>query len=164
MAGDNKSHRVLVDSNIFVSGLITARGNPFLLLEALRAGQFTLLISDAQRAELADVLSRPRLAERFGLTTEARDAILTLIDTIGLRVSPPSLSVNVRDPKDQVILASAVGGQAEYPVTGDDDLLVLDGAPALGSLRILTPREFLQILSQEQELGDGTAQLLRIPG
>lgn len=55
--------------------------------------------------------------------------------------------MDVRDPKDVMILASALSGRAHYIVTGDDDLLSLDGAPALGALRIVTVRDFLAILA-----------------
>jgi predicted nucleic acid-binding protein len=46
------------------------------------------------------------------------------------------------------VLACALGANVDYIVTGDEDLLVLDGHPALGSLRIVTPRAFLTILEQ----------------
>lgn len=41
-------------------------------------------------------------------------------------------------------------------MTGDDDLLVLAGAPRLGTLRIVTAREFLDVLDgNETGVGDG---------
>ena len=43
-----------------------------------------------------------------------------------------------------MILASALGGRADYLVTGDEDLLVLSEAAEIGSLRILRVREFVQ--------------------
>jgi predicted nucleic acid-binding protein len=61
------------------------------------------------------------------------------------------LPLTVRDAKDEMILASALGGRAEYLVTGDEDLLVLNEAAEIGSLRILRVREFVQQL----EIGDG---------
>ena len=45
-----------------------------------------------------------------------------------------------RDPKDDKFLELAVSGRADYLVTGDLDLLVLD--PFRG-VRILTPADFL---------------------
>jgi predicted nucleic acid-binding protein len=50
-----------------------------------------------------------------------------------------------------MILASALGGHADFLVTGDEDLLVLDEAAEIGSLRILRVREFVQQL----DIGDG---------
>lgn len=148
MTEESRRIRVVVDTNQFVSGAISTQGNPFILLEAIRLRRVTLIISQEQRGELADVLSRRRLRERFGVSAEVRGRILTLVDTAGVRV-PLALPVpmDVRDPKDVMILASALSGRAHYIVTGDDDLLSLDGAPALGALRIVTVRDFLAILA-----------------
>jgi len=52
----------------------------------------------------------------------------------------------VRDAKDEVILAPALGGRADYLVTGDEDLLVLRGSAEIGSLRILRARELVELL------------------
>lgn len=148
MTEESRRIRVVVDTNQFVSGAISTQGNSFILLEAIRLRRVTLIISQEQRGELADVLSRRRLRERFGVSAEVRGRILTLVDTAGVRV-PLALPVpmDVRDPKDVMILASALSGRAHYIVTGDDDLLSLDGAPALGALRIVTVRDFLAILA-----------------
>ncbi len=63
----------------------------------------------------------------------------------GVPVIPAeTLPVTVRDPKDIHLLAAAVGGHADYLIMGDEDLLVLDGTPALSPLQILTVRMYLQ--------------------
>ncbi|HEX5501645.1 MAG TPA: hypothetical protein VFW96_03425 [Thermomicrobiales bacterium] len=46
-----------------------------------------------------------------------------------------------------MVLAAALGGSADYRVTGDDDLLALAGDPRLGALRIVTVRAFLDLLA-----------------
>ena len=56
--------------------------------------------------------------------------------------------VACRDPKDNKFLEVAVAGQAEYIVSGDEDLLVLD--PFRG-IRIVTPAELLELLAAEGE-------------
>jgi len=45
-------------------------------------------------------------------------------------------------------LACALAGQCDYLVTGDRDLLDLQGHPGLGRLRIVTPREFLEAVKE----------------
>jgi predicted nucleic acid-binding protein len=63
------------------------------------------------------------------------------------RVEPRStLPVEVRDAKDERIVASGLGGGADYLVTGNKDLLVLQGDQRLGKLKIVTVAEFLTIL------------------
>jgi predicted nucleic acid-binding protein len=61
-------------------------------------------------------------------------------------VASPSIPIPLRDPKDEHILAAALGGNADYLVTGDFDLLVHQGGPRLSTLRIVTAAQFLSIL------------------
>jgi len=64
-------------------------------------------------------------------------------------VSPRApFPIHSRDSHDDSFLAVALGGNAEYLITGDDDLLVLQGDPRLGMLRVVTAREYLQILAE----------------
>lgn len=48
-----------------------------------------------------------------------------------------------RDPKDDAVIACAVEGEADYVVSGDEDLRVLE---AYGDMSIVRPRGFLEIL------------------
>jgi predicted nucleic acid-binding protein len=70
-------------------------------------------------------------------------ALLRRMRVQGERVLPTeTVPVAVRDVKDIHLLAAALGGDADYLVTGDDNLLVLNGDPALGWLRIVTVRTY----------------------
>ncbi len=137
----------VVDTNIFVSALLSPRGLPHALYAAWRAGAFTLHLAEAQRTELEEVLGRSRLRERFGL---APDAVAELFHLLRAHALPaPALDtppIRVRDPKDDHILAAALGANVAYLVTGDDDLLSLADDPRLGALRIVTARAFLDAL------------------
>ena len=142
--------RAVVDTNIFVSGLITADGIPYQLLEAWRAGAFVLLVAPPQREALERVLKRPIFSQLYGLTEERIDYWLLLVDALGLSVSVRRrLPVHVRDRRDDHILAAALGGHADYLVTGDKDILALKALPRLKSLRITTITEFLEALSSQ---------------
>ncbi|MCL5957730.1 MAG: putative toxin-antitoxin system toxin component, PIN family [Chloroflexi bacterium] len=139
----------VVDTNIFVSGLITKLGTPAQLVESLRNGAFTLLLSEPLCAEYALVFPRPQFTHKYGITTEEVDEFLFLLDTTARRIMPSRrLPVTARDKKDERILAAALGGKANYLVTGDKDLLVLRDDPALGELKIVTAREFLEVLRE----------------
>ncbi|MHB8644768.1 MAG: putative toxin-antitoxin system toxin component, PIN family [Thermomicrobiales bacterium] len=136
-------HRIVPDTNLLVSGLIVPHGLPHRLIAAWRDGDFHLLVTDAILAEYATVLARPRFAEKYGLTSAVVAALLRRMRSEGMRVTPvATIPIAVRDPKDVHLLAAALGGSADYLVTGDDDLLVLDGRPALNRLRILTVRAY----------------------
>ena len=143
--------RAVVGTNISVSGLITADGFPYQLLEAWRAGAFILLVAPPQREELERILKRPIFSQRYGLTEERIDYWLLLVDALGLSVSVRRrLPVHVRDRRDDHILAAALGGHADYLVTGDEDILALDAHPRLKSLRIVRVTEFLELLSSQR--------------
>src|SRR5205823_5943878 len=90
--------RVGVDTNLHVSGAISALGNPARLLEAWRAGRFRLLISTEQRAEIEEALRRPRIARRYRLSEEYVRALLRRLDQDAVRVRPARrLPMHVRD-------------------------------------------------------------------
>ena len=144
MMPNSDAHRVVVDTNLLVSGLIMPHGLPRHLIDGWRAGAFQLLITDAILDEYATVLARPRFAAKYGLTPAMVAAVLRRLRAEGVPVIPAErIPVTVRDPKDVHLLAAAVGGHADYLITGDEDLLVLDGAPTLLPLQILTVRTYL---------------------
>lgn len=109
-----------------------------------------MLMASPQREELERVLKRPAFALRYGFTEERIADVLLLVDALALRVPVRRrLPAHVRDRKDDHILAAALGGRADYLVTGDQDILSLDGNPRLKSLKIATAAEFLRALSTE---------------
>jgi uncharacterized protein len=138
--------KAVVDTHLFVSGLISARGRPGPLLDVWRAGRFELLFSDQQYTELRNVVGRPKIVQHYGFSQAAIGELFGALDN-ATRVTPMfPIPVFVRDPKDEHILASARGGGADFLVTVDNDLLVLRDDPRLGTLRIATAGEFLEVL------------------
>ena len=137
----------VVDTNLLVSGLLGKKGPPHALLEAWYHGAFNLLVSPVLREEYARVLPSPKFQRTYGLTPEEVADLLTLIALRSVEVTPTAhLPVAIRDPKDTMVLAAALGGAADYLVTGDEDLLVLAGDPRLGTLKIVSVRAFLDLL------------------
>lgn len=69
------------------------------------------------------------------------DAVLLAIRQVMIVVLPVSIEVpNLRDPKDAIIVAAAVAGDANVIVTGDQDLLVLGEVEGIS---MLLPYDFL---------------------
>lgn len=140
--------KAVVDTNLFVSGAISKRGLPAQMLDLWRRRLFLVVATAALTAEVVEVLNRPRIKQRYHLTDEDLAEIHALLATVAVTVTPQDpLPVDVRDPKDRKVLAAALGGEADYLITGDDDLLTLGGNPRLGRLRVVTVREFLGLLS-----------------
>ena len=138
----------VVDTNVFVSGAICPIGAPRRVLRAWFDRRFLLLLSDEQHAELIDVFGRPRIAAQFRLGAEELAALFAGLAAATRAPLRAQLPVQVRDPKDAHSLAAALGGDADYLVTGDDDLLAHRGDPRLGRLKIVTAAEFLAILDR----------------
>ena len=118
--------RVVLDTNVIESGTILRHGVPFAILEAWRTGASRLVSSAAQRADLVDVLRRPKFARYYSLGHPEVGAILNRLDRDAEMVAPAAIvPVAVRDPDDERILAIGLGGGADLLVTGDQDLLAL---------------------------------------
>ena len=138
---------VVIDTQIILRATLNERSLPGKLLFDL-GYLYTLAISPAVRAEIADVLSRPKLRQKFpGLTDESTARVLAVLDA-GLQITPEITPAVSRDPKDDMFLALAVESKATYLVSEDNDLLVLD--PYRG-IRILTVLEFLQALNDKMK-------------
>ena len=143
--------RVVVDTNVLVSAAISHRGLPRRVLEAWEHSSFQLLMVDETLAEVTDVLQRDAIRQKYHLADEQIARLVHDLTVATERVIPHEPPpVSSRDPKDDPLLAVALSGHASYLITGADDLLVLDGEPALGTLRIVTVRDFLRLLAQQR--------------
>lgn len=138
-----KKPRVVVDTNLFVSGIILPRGPLAQLLNLWLKQSFILVITAKLIGELNEVLHRPKIA-RYGITEERITSIMEFVKKKSERVTPLlSLPVTVRDPKDEKVLACALGGKVDYLITGDKDLLTLKDNPTLRPLKIIKVKDFL---------------------
>ena len=109
--------RILLDTNILVGALITKGTPPDQLYQRWLRGEFDLVTSVVQLAEIVNVLTRPRL-RRFIRAREA-EAIVGNIHTRALVLHElPSVNLSP-DPADNPILATAIAGRADLVVSGD---------------------------------------------
>ena len=139
--------RAVVDTNILVRALIMPYGTVGPVLLHLRQGDYTLLYAQSLLEELIDVLNRPRICQKYGLTQEDIKTVVSLILVRGEAVMPQEQLTVCRDPKDDKFLQVAVTGKADVIVSGDEDLLTLH--PFAG-IPILSPSAFLQMLYAEK--------------
>jgi len=138
--------RVLLDANIFISYLLNPnRKSPIVqVLKAGVRGEYTLLLPEALLDEFSQrVDSKPYLAKHVGSKDlERLNKILTSIAEIVPEIKSPIPAVT-RDPKDDYLLAYALVGEADFLVSGDQDLLVLE---QVGTVKIVAPRNFLDVI------------------
>ncbi|HVG10811.1 MAG TPA: putative toxin-antitoxin system toxin component, PIN family [Thermoanaerobaculia bacterium] len=140
--------RAVIDTNILVRAMLNPDGSVGPVVDLLRDGHYLFLYSEETLNELIDVLSRPRMVHRYGLTAAEVDALCALVIRRGETVQSSRTIMVCRDPKDNKFLEVAAAGRADVIVTGDDDLKVLD--PFEG-IPIIKPFEFLRALRQSLE-------------
>ena len=116
--------RVVLDTNVLVSGIAYPASIPGRIVGAWRQGALVVVLSRYILDELARVL--PRLNHR--LNWQPND-FADLIDILAIQadlVEPDRMSINtVRDAKDIPVLGTLLASKADYLITGDDDLLAL---------------------------------------
>ena len=135
--------RAVLDTNVFVSGLISPKGPPATILKALQGERFILVSSPPVNDEILKVLHPPRISDRYGLGDRDFDAAYILWELAELVAHVPEVRIS-SDPDDNKFLATADAGRADYLVTGDaGDLLRLR---KYKKVTILSPREFLAVL------------------
>lgn len=135
--------RAVIDTNILVRAMLKPEGSVGPVVDFLREGLYVSLYSEATLNELIDVLGRPRMVRRYGLTAAEVDALCALVVLRGELVHPRRAITACRDPKDNKFLEVAVAGRADVIVTGDGDLKALD--PFEG-IPMIQPAEFLRRL------------------
>ena len=141
--------RVVLDTNVLVSGLISPHGAPAQIISHWIAGDFSLLYMPAMLEELEDVLNRFWLKARLAQTHDRIPELLEAVTVLGtLVVGYVNVAGEVSDPFDEMFLACAVLGEADYLVTGDKDLLALT---EFAKTEIVTPARFLRILEEGSE-------------
>jgi uncharacterized protein len=127
--------RIVLDSNVILSAALFKNSSPRQAFDkAMTNGQ--IMMSTATLAELQDIFNRPKF-DRY-LSKSSRTDFLN--DLIAVEIIQ-SFSV-CRDPKDDKFLELAVNGNADYIVTGDRDLLVLN---PFQNIAILSVSEFLAL-------------------
>ena len=141
--------RVVLDANVLVSALISAKGAPAQILSHWQEGKLDLVASVPILEELERVLHYPRLQERYNLPEELIQRFLQLLEQQAMLVEPEDeLSVVERDPSDNRYLECAVAGEAEHIVSGDGHLL---GLKEYRGIQVFSPREFLALLKLEDQ-------------
>jgi uncharacterized protein len=134
--------RVVLDTNILVSALITPAGYPAAIYNAWESDRFTLLTCAEHISEIRATLQKPRIAAliepyRAGrLINQFKKLAKIIVNLPQVRRSP--------DPDDNFLLALAEAGAADYLVTGDKSgLLTLKKHRRT---QIITARQFAERL------------------
>ena len=130
--------RVVIDTNVWMSGLMLPGSVPGRIVRAASMAQVTAVLSEPLLQELRLALQYRRIRPRIALSDEELERFLAelryvaeMVDISGSRAQVP------RDRNDDMVLATFLASGADFLLTGDEDLLSLRP-----DYSILTAREF----------------------
>lgn len=134
--------KVVLDTNVLISGLMFPVGTPGRIVTAWVEGRFEVALSLDQLAEIGRVLEYPKIRRKLGWDDDSIELFIKQLYIRAEVVELGTITVAVpRDPGDAPILATLAAANADVLVTGDGDLLALRERYA-----IETPAEFVRRL------------------
>lgn len=114
--------RVVLDTNVLVSGLLSAVGPPARIVQALLQRRIIPIMSAATFAELETVVRRPKLQPAFARAGVNPENFLTSVHAQAQFVDPIPTQLPIRDEDDRPFLdVMATPPKPQYFVTGDWD-------------------------------------------
>lgn len=133
--------KIVLDTNVIVSGFLTPHGNPAQILALILEGRVTLCIDSRIAHEYREVLSRP--AFRFA-PEDVADVLRVLLDD-AVVVNPSPLDIKLPDPDDLIFVETASAADADALVTGNKRHFP---AKALRGITLLSPAEFISLIAK----------------
>lgn len=139
----------VADSTVLVSAFLSKGGVSAVLLRRAADGAFQLSLSRAIVSETETVLlERERIRRRYPYTNEDVAEFCQLLQrSFSILTDLPPLTGVVRDPNDDMVVATAVRAQATHLITRDLDLLSLQ---TYEHITMLTPEAFMAILRERE--------------
>jgi len=140
--------RVVLDTNVLISAIISSKGSPAKILDLWRQGAFDLVFSEETLKELINVLSRPKLLRITGINEDELNRLLSYLRSSSIVVdSSEDISIAIEDPDDTKFISCALQAGAKYIVSGDHHLLDVE---KFERTAIVTPAEFLRTFASFQ--------------
>jgi putative PIN family toxin of toxin-antitoxin system len=134
--------KAVLDTNVLVSAFLRSKGKPAQILA--QGSKFELLLCEEMLDELLDVLNRPRIQRKQPCP---QDQLLEYLRRLRVDSTLVTIleveNIVLHDPPDNIVLACAVEGGADYLVSGNKHLLDLEKHRRV---KIVTPAQFLEIL------------------
>lgn len=136
----------VLDTNILASGTVTAATPPSQILDRWLDRQFELVVSEHIIDELERTLNKPYFQKH--LTSNATAAFIDLLQSKATIISIITKVKGIAThPEDDLVIAAAVSGKADYLVTGDGPLL--RKVSNYKGVALITPKDFLEVLKQQ---------------
>jgi hypothetical protein len=132
-----KNKKIILDTNLWISFLITKNFNQ--IEKMIESGKITLVFSDELIEEFIEVVGRPKFKKCF--SKKDVEKIFAYFDQFGELFSVKSNIKICRDEKDNFLLNLSADSNADYLLTGDKDLLVLE---KIEKTKIITFTDFIK--------------------
>lgn len=138
--------KAVLDSSVLVSAFLSPTGTPATLLARARQGAFSLCLSREILAETAAALLRQthRGQRRYSIDEIAEFCVVLTLLAERIEGNLPDIRAVPDDPKDDMVVATAVAAEADYLVTGDRRHLLPLGT--YRGIQIVTPRQVLDLI------------------
>lgn len=136
-----KADRVVLDTNVLISAALRPNSVPRAVIDTVSATDGVLIFSEESFHELQSRLLRPKFDPYVG--RQDRMVYLAQVRAVSEWVSIAGAKLGCRDPEDDKILETALMGDADCLVTGDQDLLDMS---SFGGIPIVRPATFLGLL------------------
>lgn len=131
--------KVVLDTNVLVSGLLSPQGAPATVLRCVVAGAASVCFDERILSEYRSVLAR----SKFGFDAEQVAVLLEFLQATGQPVLAPPLALSLPDPSDEAFVEVAVASAADFLVTGN---LKHFPADCLRGVRVVAPRALRDVL------------------
>lgn len=129
--------KIVLDTNVLVSGLLNPYGPPGQIVLLVANGKLSLCYDARIIGEYREVLSRPA----FSFRADHIDALIDQIQSAGVATAPEPLTHQLPDRDDEAFLEVAIAVEAKYLVTGNSrhfPARLCQGIP------IISPAEFMK--------------------
>jgi putative PIN family toxin of toxin-antitoxin system len=134
--------KIVIDINIFVSSFFW-KGNPRKVVDRAMDGIDELYITKEILEQISEVMNRPK----FNTDKRSIEYYIKSIEEISNEIIiAVKIQGGSRDIDDNIILECGITGNADYIITGDDDLLVLK---EFNGIKIVAPQEYLEIIEKK---------------
>ncbi len=133
--------RIVMDTNVLISGMLTPFGACGAIVRMLTSNSFTLCVDSRILFEYEDVLRRPH----FQIDHKMIDTIIEYIENTSEAHNSESLKKILPDPDDNQFLEVAIAANADCLVTGNAKHFPLN---LCCGIQVLSPREFLDVIKK----------------
>jgi len=142
--------KILIDTNVWVSAFLNPSGYPAKIITAWLEDKIQIVISMSLLKEILNVLQRPRIQKKYKYSAEEIKTYLDLIFQRAEKIEPAGNINLCRDTRDNIVLETALSGQAKYLVTRDDDIKRdpdLIQAMSKSGIEVITVSRFLEVIT-----------------